>query len=194
MKQTILIKRIALAFSLALLVSMTLLTCEASAQVSDLTFSRPGTGDVSVSEIEFSFNVAADVEVQIDQLGAVAALFQNNDTFGQDFGIVAAGPVDSIGEVTIGQVLSSGTDFGSTSLVVSDFIAPGEDFYLGFSSGADVGYFNIAWDAGANSSIFYSKGEFATGGFPLIVAAVPEPSSLILISALTFVGVVRRRR
>jgi len=193
MKQTILINRMSLAFSLTLLLSVSMIS-EASAQVSAVTFSRPGTGDFSVSEIEFSFNVAADVEVQIDQLGAVAALFQNNDTFGEDLGIVVAGPVDSIGEVTIGQVLSAGTDFGSSALNVSDIIAPGEDFYLGFSSGADVGYFNIAWDAGTNSSIHYSKGQFATGGFSLSVAAVPEPSSLILISTMAIVGISRRRR
>jgi len=174
------------------LVTVALLS-EASAQVTDVTFSRPATGDVAVSEIAFGFNVAADVEVEIDQLGASAALFQNNDGFGQDFGIVISGPVTSIGEVSIGDLLAPGTDFGSTSLILSDFIAPGEDFFLGFGNGTDVGYFNIAWEPGANSSIVYSDGQFASGGSSLFVA-IPEPGSLTLVSTLALALFVRRRR
>lgn len=166
---------------------------EASAQIADVTFSRPVTGDLGESEIRFRFGFDDDVEVEIDQLGMDTALFQNNDTFGQEV-IAATGLVTSIGEVTIGQVLAAGTDFGSTSLNLSDFIAPGENFFLGFSNGTDVGYFNIAWEAGANSDIVYSTGEFATGGSSLTVAAVPEPGTITLVSVLAMSLLVRRRR
>ena len=170
-----------------------LFVSDASAQISAVTFSRTATGETGIGSIEFTFDEQDDVLVQIDQLGAVDALFQNNDTFGQDFGIEAGGPVDSIGQVAIGQVLSAGTNFGSTSLNVTDFIAPGENFFLGFSSGADVGYFNIEWDAIDDGSIFYSSGQFASSGFALTVNAVPEPSSTLLISVLGALVVVRRR-
>lgn len=165
-----------------------------SAQVSTVTFSRPATGDMNVEIIEFGFDQTADVFVQIDQLGAVDALFQNNDGFGQDFGIEASGPVDSIGEVAIGDILNPGTDFGDTSLNLSDLISPGENFFLGFSSGADVGYFNIAWDSATNGSIIYSEGQFATGGVSLTVAAVPEPTAIGLLSLVGPFALIRRRR
>jgi len=165
-----------------------------NAQVSTVTFSRPATSEMNTEFIEFAFDQPADVVVQIDQLGAVDALFQNNDGFGQDFGVEASGPVDSIGEVTIGQVLNPGTNFGNTSLIVGDLINPGEEFFLGFSSGSNVGYFNIAWDSAANGSIVYSRGQYATGGFSLNVTAVPEPSVVALISILGTIVLVRRRR
>ena len=167
---------------------------QASAQVVGITFSRTATNEFGLSEIDFGFNAAADVFVQFDQLGAADALFQNNDASGQDFQIEANGPIDSIGEVTIGQILNPGTNFGSTSLDVSTIISPGQDFFLGFSSGNDVGFFNIAWEPGANSDIVYSRGFAAFDGASLEVSAVPEPGSLTLVSALALAVFVRRRR
>ncbi|QEG24502.1 PEP-CTERM sorting domain-containing protein [Mariniblastus fucicola] len=160
--------------------------------VEAITFSRPPS-EVAVSAVEFVFE-DVDTEVQIDQLGTSYALYQNNDTFGEDFGIVVAGPVDSIGQVFAGDVIAPDTDFGNTDLLVDDFIAPGENFFLGFSSGSDVGYFNIAWDAGPDGSIHYSAGQFASGGASLTVSAVPEPSAIALISVLSMLTFTRRRR
>lgn len=169
-------------------------TSVSNAQVSTLTFSRPATSEMNIESIEFRFDQSADVIVQIDPLGAFDALFQNNDGFGQDFGVEANGPVDSIGQVAIGDILNPGTDFGNTALDVSGIISPGEDFYLGFSSGSDIGYFNIAWESGNNGSITYSEGQFATGGFSLTVGAVPEPSAISLLSLVGIALIQRRRR
>ena len=167
---------------------------EASAQVVDVTFSRPDTNEFGLSEIRIGFGAADEVEVEIDQLGMDTALFQNNDGFGQDV-IAATGLVTSIGEVTVGQVLSAGTDFGATQLNFADLnINPGDNFFLGFSNGTDVGYFNVLWEPGANSDIVYSSGELATGGASLTVAAVPEPGTITLVSVLAMGIFVRRRR
>ena len=154
------------------------------------------TSESSLSSIEFSFGAAADVDVQIDQLGAVNALFVNNDAIGTDLGIFAGGPVASVGVVTIGQVLSQGDNFGSSGvdLVTSGF-SPGDDFFLGFSATTgEVGFFNVFWEPQANGSIFFSSGQFAAGSASLTVTAVPEPTSVIVISALAIAGLVRRRR
>lgn len=166
---------------------------QASAEILELTFSRPATGESNVSDIEFAFNFSA-VDVQIDQLGATSALFQNNEDFGKEVGITVGGPVDGIGVVSIGEVLNPGREFVADDLNVSEIISPGENFYLGFNSGDDIGYFNIAWEPGTNSSIIYSSGLFATEGSSLVVNAIPEPSSLLIMSMLTLAGVTRRRR
>ena len=108
-------------------------------------------------------------------------------------------PIESIGVVSIGDVLNPGTDFGSTCLEVSDIISRGENFFLAFSTGTSstdtVGYFNIAWELGDDSDIVYTGGRVQIGGGgPLLVAAVPEPGSLVLLSAFGFAAVARRRR
>lgn len=184
------------AIAMALLIVSIALPSIASAQVSSITFSRPLTMDTSLSSIEFSFGAAADVDVQIDQLGAVNALFVNNDAIGTDLGIFAGGPVASVGVVTIGQVLSQGDNFGSSGvdLVTSGF-SPGDDFFLGFgATTGEVGFFNVFWEPQASGSIFFSSGQFAAGSASLTVTAVPEPTSVIVISALAIAGLVRRRR
>lgn len=179
---------------------------QASAQVMDVTFSRPDASppELGVSEVRFEFGTA-DTIVQIDQLGPIDALFQNNDSggggfSGQDFGVLTVGdPIESIGVVSIGDVLNPGTDFVSTGLEVSDIISRGENFFLAFSTGTSstdtVGYFNIAWELGDDSDIVYTGGRVQIGGGgPLLVAAVPEPGSLVLLSAFGFAAVARRRR
>jgi len=186
-------KTIPLTMAVAFAITMFGAACS-QAQVLDVTFSRPATNEFNLSSIDFLFGQPADVVVQIDQLGATDALFQNNDGSGQDFGIEAAGAVDSIGEVTIGQLLTPGTDFGESSLDVSTLINPGEDFYLGFSSGSNVGYLNVAWASGANGTITYSNAEYAIGGSSLFVAGVPEPASTAWLSAMGVCLLLRRRR
>ena len=152
--------------------------------------------ETSVSDIEFSFGIAADVDVQIDQLGALNALFVNNDAIATpDLGIFAGGPVDSVGVVTIGQVLSQGENFGSSGVTLNSVIAPGGDFFLGFGTiTGEVGFFNVFWEPQANGSIFFSGGQFASGSSSLTVSAVPEPTSVVVIAALGIAGLVRRRR
>ena len=188
------------------------LLSEASAQISGITFSRPLTGDAGVSEIRFEFDDADDVLVQIDQLLApdgsgspVNSLFQNNDDGfpgvpGQGLGILASGPIDTIGVVAVGDVLSAGMNFGGNALdVAAETGGPGGSFLLGFSTGTGstdaVGYFNITWEAGDESDIVYGGGIISIDGAgPLEVGAVPEPGSLTLISALALAAFVRRRR
>ena len=53
-----------------------LFVSDASAQISAVTFSRTATGETGIGSIEFTFDEQDDVLVQIDQLGAVDALFQ----------------------------------------------------------------------------------------------------------------------
>lgn len=183
---------------MALLIASVALPSISSAQVSPITFSRPLTSESSLSSIEFSFGAAADVDVQIDQLGppAVNALFVNNDAIGTDLGIFAGGPVASVGVVTIGQVLNQGDNFGSDGLDLAEAgFSPGDDFFLGFgATTGEVGFFNVFWEPQANGSIFFSSGQFAAGSASLTVTAVPEPTSVIVISALAIAGLVRRRR
>lgn len=184
------------AIAMALLIVSIALPSIASAQVSSITFSRPLTMDTSLSSIEFGFGIPVDVDVQIDQLGAVNALFVNNDAIGTDLGIFAGGPVASVGVVTIGQVLNQGDNFGSTGLDLAGAgFSPGDDFFLGFgATTGEVGFFNVFWEPQANGSIFFSSGQFAAGTASLTVAAVPEPTSVVVICGLAIAGLVRRRR
>ena len=184
------------AIAMALLIVSIALPSIASAQVSSITFSRPLTMDTSLSSIEFGFGILDDVDVQIDQLGAVNALFVNNDAIGTDLGIFAGGPVASVGVVTIGQVLNQGDNFGSDGLDLAEAgFSPGDDFFLGFgATTGEVGFFNVFWEPQANGSIFFSSGQFAAGTASLTVAAVPEPTSVVVICGLAIAGLVRRRR
>ena len=96
-------------------------------------------------------------------------------------------------------MLTPGTPLGSTGLEIPDIIDRGEDFFLAFSTGTSstdaVGYFNIAWELGDDSDIVYTGGRVLLGGGgPLVVAAVPEPGSLVLLSAFGFAAVARRKR
>ncbi len=170
---------------------------QADAQVVDITFSRPLTGDSNLSSIDVGFGQTDQTRVQIDQLGSGDALFVNNDSFGQEVLVEAMGPIDSIGVVSLGDVLTAGTDFGSTSLDLEDDLGlqPGDDFFLGFrnASTGDVGYVNVAWSGVLNGPITFALGEYATNGVSVEVGAVPEPAAVAMLAAFG-VGLLARRR
>lgn len=181
--------------SLAIAAMMVLFAWQPSveAQVQDLTFSRDATSESAVDTIEFLFGIDAE-EVEIDQLGAIGAILQNNDSDGAELFLVNAGPIDRIGLVGIGELLT----FGDNPSFATDFVdlRPaadiGDDVYVGFESSGNVGYFNVSFDA-VTDSIFYSEGVFGSGGESLIVA-IPEPSSIVLLTMVGGLAMVRRRR
>ena len=171
------------------------LTSETQAQIEDITFTRNSTSDLMVSEIEFQFGVPADAEdVFIDQLGATTALLQNNDGIGQELFLEVAGPIDSIGLVGIGDVLNAGDVFDETDFLdLGPLATIGDDVFVGFNSSGDVGYFTVSFDLDTQS-IFYSSGSFGSGGESLSVAAVPEPSAVLILALAGAVTTTRRRR
>ena len=179
-----------------LAVGLILLTHSAirAQSVEGLSFSRGTTGEVSVGELEFTFD-DSDTEFEIDQLGAVTALFLNNDGIGQEVGFNVGSPVVGIGEVFLGDTLTPGSDFGGNDFVdIASIISPGEEFFLGFGDGTDVGFFNVSWGLGTNSSITISNGLFASDGASVVVAAVPEPTAAGIVSIFGALLFVRRRR
>ncbi len=185
-------------FRYAAIVAAPLILCwcsETQAQIESITFTRNSTLESMVNELEFRFGVAADAEaVFIDQLGATAAIFQNNDNIGQELFLEVAGPIDSIGLVSVGQILNFGDIFDETDFLnLGPQAAIGDEVYVGFNSGGNVGYFNVTFDSNI-SSIFYSSGMFASGGESLDVAAVPEPSTLLLFAIAGIAAMTRRQR
>jgi len=168
----------------------------ASAQLTEITFTRPATSDSMVTELGFGFNIPDDADaVEIDQLGSFTALFQTNDQTSLELFLDNDGPISSIGEVDLGDSITPGDTFAISSggsLNIGNLIAAGEDFFLGFSSfeGA-VGFFNVSRPAGTDE-IVYSGGWFAPD--TTVIVAVPEPSSITLILLGCVAPLVRRRR
>ncbi len=183
--------------STAIVAGLTFLCWPSSiqAQIENITFTRNSTFETMVSELEFQFGIAADAEnVFIDQLGATTALFQNNDGNGQELFLEVAGPIDSIGLVGIGDILNAGDTFDETEFLdLGPLATIGDDVFVGFNSGGNVGLFTISFDL-VTDSIFYSDGLYASGGESLSVAAVPEPSSMLIFAIVGVVTATRRRR
>lgn len=181
---------------LAIAAMMVLLCWQSSvqAQLETITFSRLSGSESMVDMIEF-VSGDTDNEIAIDQLGAVAAIIQNNDAFGSElFLSTPDSSIDRVGFVGIGELLTFGDNpsFASDFLDLTSAAAIGDEVYVGFESGGNVGYFNVSFDT-VSDSIFYSSGVFGSGGESLIVA-IPEPSAILLLTIAGGIAAIRRRR